>query len=157
MISQDKDAEFSTLFEEFVCDYLSLPQGQAHLSRYEAVRVQGRENFNKVTAAAIRSEEITDLVLRLLLPYTDSAAHRASAVWIHIAPAIQGDVKEWFQSAGWTKPEDWRFQEQNTGTFGTEIKGTPSRHASRRSSTRESTAKCSSAGTTRSTVTAGSP
>lgn len=107
MISQEKNAEFSTLFEDFVRNYLSLPQGQAHLSRYEACRVQGRDNFNKVTAAATRSEEITDLVLRLLLPYTDSATHRESGVWIHIAPAIQGDVKEWFQGAGWTNPEDW--------------------------------------------------
>jgi hypothetical protein len=107
MISQDQNAEFSTLFEDFVRNYLSLPQGQAHLSRYEACKVQGRENFNKVTAAATRSEEITDLVLRLLLPYTDSATHRESGVWIHIAPAIQGDVKEWFQGAGWTNPDDW--------------------------------------------------
>jgi hypothetical protein len=51
MISEEKKAEFLPLFEEFVRDYLSLPQGQAHLSRYEAGRVQGRENFSKVATA----------------------------------------------------------------------------------------------------------
>ena len=107
MISEEKNTEFSILFEEFVRDFLSLPQGKAHLDRYESVRAQGHENFNKVVAASERGEDITDLVLRLLLPYTDSATHRASGVWIHVAPAIQGDVKEWFQAAGWTKPSDW--------------------------------------------------
>lgn len=26
---------------------------------------------------------------------------------MHIAPAIQGNVKRWFEGAGWTKPDDW--------------------------------------------------
>lgn len=107
MISQEKQTEFLALFREFVGGYLSRPEGQAHLARYEEGRAKGRANFDKVAAAADRGEDITDDVLRLFLPYTDSAAHRTSGVWIHIAPAITGDVKEWFQNAGWTKPQDW--------------------------------------------------
>jgi 5-methylcytosine-specific restriction protein B len=107
MISPQKKTEFIALFDEFVRDYLSQPQGQSHLGRYDDGRAQGRRNFDKIVAAANRREDVTDLVLRLLLPYTDSATHRASGVWIHIAGAIQGDIKEWFQGAGWTSPEDW--------------------------------------------------
>src|ERR1700737_1609498 len=42
-----------------------------------------------------------------LLPHTNSVAHRASGAWVHIAPTIQGDIKEWFEGAGWTHAEDW--------------------------------------------------
>jgi len=107
MITPQKKTEFLALYDEFVRDFLSQPQGQDHFGKYEAGRTQGRSNFEKIVAAANREEDITDPVLRLLLPYTDSPAHRAAGVWIHIAGAIQGDIKEWFQGAGWTKPEDW--------------------------------------------------
>src|SRR5437016_5112878 len=107
MITAQKRTEFLALYDEFVRDFLSQPQGQDHFSKYEAGRTQGRSNFEKIVAAANRKEDITETVLRLLLPYTDSSAHRAAGVWIHIAGAIQGDIKEWFQGAGWTKPEDW--------------------------------------------------
>jgi 5-methylcytosine-specific restriction protein B len=107
MIADPKKTEFLELFRQFVEGYLSRPDGRTHLARYEEGRTHGRSNFEKVVAAANRGEDITDLVLRLFLPYTDSAAHRAAGVFIHIAPAITGDVKEWFESVGWTKPEDW--------------------------------------------------
>jgi hypothetical protein len=107
MISSPKRTEFLALFDESVKDYLSQPEGQTQLSKYEEGRAQGRSNFEKVVDAASRGEEITDSVLKLLLPYTDSATHRASGVWVHIAGAIQGDIKDWFQGAGWTSAEDW--------------------------------------------------
>src|SRR5262249_575593 len=36
-----------------------------------------------------------------------SPAHRRSGAWIHLAPTIQGDIRDWFEAVGWTKPEDW--------------------------------------------------
>lgn len=107
MMADDKKREFAALFDEFVASFLTQPEGQIHLRRYEEGRVTGRANFTSIQADLRRGEDITDSVLRLLLPYTDSAAHRKSGIWIHVAPAIQGDIKEWFQQAGWTRSEDW--------------------------------------------------
>jgi hypothetical protein len=107
MIADSKKTEFGTLFKKFAQEFLKKPEGQTHLLRYEEGRATGRANFNAIQAAKSRGEDTTDSVLRLLLPYTDSAAHRSSGVWVHVAPSIQGDVKEWFQQAGWTRPEDW--------------------------------------------------
>lgn len=42
-----------------------------------------------------------------MLPHTDTAGNREKGAWVHIAPAIQGNVKKWFEGARWTKPEDW--------------------------------------------------
>jgi 5-methylcytosine-specific restriction enzyme B len=107
MIADSKKTEFGTLFKKSAQEFLKKPEGQTHLLRYEEGRATGRANFNAIQAAKSRGEDTTDSVLRLLLPYTDSAAHRSSGVWVHVAPSIQGDVKEWFQQAGWTRPEDW--------------------------------------------------
>jgi len=107
MIANGKETEFTALFKKFAEEFLRKPEGQIHLRRYEEGRATGQANFAAIQAAKGRGEDTTDSVLRLLLPYTDSTAHRSSGVWVHIAPAIQGDVKEWFQQAGWTRPEDW--------------------------------------------------
>src|SRR5690606_3693771 len=39
--------------------------------------------------------------------YADTQYNRAKGVWIHVAPTITKDIKQWFEAAGWTKPEDW--------------------------------------------------
>ena len=49
----------------------------------------------------------TNKILQRLLPHTDSAAHRRSGAWVHVAPAIQGEIRNWFEAAGWTRAEDW--------------------------------------------------
>jgi 5-methylcytosine-specific restriction protein B len=84
---------------------ISRPRAEKlHQSFYDSGRSRGRENFAAISAS---HGDITDSVLRGLLPHTDSAAHRASGAWIHIAPTIQGDIKEWYEGAGWTRHEDW--------------------------------------------------
>ncbi|WP_339036306.1 hypothetical protein WHZ78_02405 [Bradyrhizobium symbiodeficiens] len=104
MILQSKEQEFRSLFSEFVRDYLNTSEGEKHLQLYDAGRSQGRQNLEAIRAM---HGDVTDSVLRGLLPHTNSAAHRASGAWIHIAPTIQGDIKEWFEGAGWTRAEDW--------------------------------------------------
>lgn len=104
MILQSKEQEFRSLFSEFVRDYLNTTEAEKHLRLYDDGRSQGRQNLEAVRAM---HGDVTDSVLRGLLPHTNSAAHRASGAWIHIAPTIQGDIKEWFEGAGWTRAEDW--------------------------------------------------
>ena len=102
-----KESEFSSLFGEFVKTFLHTQQGVDHLKFYDDGRAKGKANFNAIKLADNAGEDITDRVLRGLLPHTNSSAHRASGAWVHIAPTIQGDVKEWFEGAGWTKATDW--------------------------------------------------
>lgn len=107
MILRSKEPEFNSLFAEFAKRFLRTPEGEDHLRFYDDGRSRGRANFDAIKAAEIAGEDITDRVLRGLLPHTNSAAHRASGAWVHIAPTIQGDIKEWFEGAGWTRAEDW--------------------------------------------------
>lgn len=80
---------------------------QRHVASYDDVRAVGRANFERIVHQVDQNGLPTDAVLHGLLPHTDSLTHRKSGVWVHLAPAIQGDVRNWFEGAGWTAPEDW--------------------------------------------------
>lgn len=105
--SAAKRREMESLFEEFVRTYLTTPEGQAHQAAYESSREQGRKNFQSILQARDADEDVTDRVLRDLLPHKDSETHRKDGSWIHVAPAIMGNVQGFFEAAGWRQPGDW--------------------------------------------------
>jgi MoxR-like ATPase len=100
-------ASFPSLFQEFLNSYPATSAGQHHIQTYARQRQTGQQNYQEVLAASDRGEDITDLVLLKLIPYTDSANHRESGAWIHIASGISGNIKAKFEGAKSTKPEAW--------------------------------------------------
>lgn len=106
--SDAKRREMELLFEECAKDYLPTPEGQEHLAAYEAGRERARTSWAEIVAARDAGEDVTERVLLELLPYSDSAANRNAGAWVHVAPAITGDLKKWFEAKGWQKPEGWQ-------------------------------------------------
>jgi len=102
-----KRAQFEVLFGEFLESYPATEGGQQHIEVYEPSRQRGRENFEKIVAAADQGDDITEMVLFKLIPYTDTADNRKSGRWVHIAPVCTTDIRKKFEGAGWTKPDDW--------------------------------------------------
>jgi hypothetical protein len=107
LILKTKETEFRALFAQYVAEFLNAPEGQEHLRRYDEVRAIGRKNFEDIRGAAENGADVTNEVLLRLLPHTNSTAHRASGAWVHVAPAVQKNIQEWFEGVGWTQPEDW--------------------------------------------------
>ena len=107
VIPDNRRTEFEGLFEEFRATYYK-DEGFAHNARYREAREEAGKNFREVTEAKARKEDVTDRVLQQFLPYNDNPANRAKGVWVHIAPAITGDLKGWFENAKWTKREEWK-------------------------------------------------
>ena len=100
--------EFPGLYKEFIdSGYLESLDGVRHLMRTREGREQGRLNYGSVLEARERGEDVTDLVLLKLLPHDDTKGNRERGAWVHIAPAIQRDIKRSFEGARWTRPEDW--------------------------------------------------
>ena len=79
---------------------------QGHLAGYDTSRRAGQENWKQVASATDDPTRV-DLILGGLLPHTESKAHKEAMAWVSMAPAIQGDVRSWFEGAGWAKAEDW--------------------------------------------------
>jgi len=98
---------FETLFKEFVDSFVDSKEGQDHLGVYLPQREEAKKSFQDICEMESTGEPITDAVLLKLLPYTDTESNRAKGAWIHVAPTVTGNVKQWFESAGWTKAEDW--------------------------------------------------
>lgn len=107
--------EFKRLFQEFKATFVDTTQGQEHIGFYERDRQQGTANFRAVEAAFQQqdiasyeqmTDALTEQVLRTLLPHSDTATHRNGGYWIHRAPAIQGDIKEWYGAGGVER--DWQ-------------------------------------------------
>src|SRR5215211_1876426 len=96
--------EFPDLYKAFLdSGYLQSLDGTQHLNGYEENRNEGVSNYRSVLEARERGEDVTDLVLLKLLPHNDTTGNRERGAWVHIAPAIQGNVKKWFEGARWTR------------------------------------------------------
>ena len=104
--AKDKDG-FETLFNDFIVEYVDSKEGEKHLRSYTALRQEAKASFKSISEMEARGDNITDQVLLKLLPYADTANNRSRGAWIHIAPAITRDIRQWFEGAKWTKPEDW--------------------------------------------------
>ncbi len=103
----EKKAEFVRLFHEFINSYPYTPAGIRHTTAYNEQRQQGKRNFEAISSQSQPVEDLTEAILLQLLPYSKSANNLQRGAWIHHAPAIKKDLKEWFEGAKWTKPEDW--------------------------------------------------
>lgn len=102
-----KRREMESLFEEFVRTYLTSRQGQEHEAAYERGRDQARRSFAEIIAARNAGDDVTDRVLLNFLPYVNTSTNREKGAWVHVAPAITGDLKGWFEAVGWRQPGDW--------------------------------------------------
>jgi 5-methylcytosine-specific restriction protein B len=106
-ISQSMRNQFSSLFKVFLNDYPSSESGKAHRVLYTDAREAAKANYQEIVAADQRGEDITELVLLKLLPYSDTANNRARGAWIHWAPSINGNIHKWYESAGWIDSHQW--------------------------------------------------
>ncbi len=104
---EDRNLTLDELLSEYVRDYLSTQEVKQFLASYETERVAARANLERIDAIEQRGEDPTDAILLGLLPHTDSANHRSRGAWISHAPAVQGDVRKWFEGSKWVQPQDW--------------------------------------------------
>ncbi|MEZ4731447.1 MAG: AAA family ATPase [Caldilineaceae bacterium] len=106
-MSPTKQSELTQLFQEFQQQYVGGEAAQAFLGALADARQRAQRHYQQILTAAERAEPITDAVLLKLLPYTDTPRNRWRGAWVHPAPAIVGDLRSWYEAAGWTQPDEW--------------------------------------------------
>jgi len=107
LLSPEKCSELEQLIADFQKEYPTTDGYNHHVHFYGVSRKEGKGNFEEILAAKARGEDITDAVLLKLLPYSDNERNLELGAWISIAPAIQGNLKGWFEAAGWTDSSNW--------------------------------------------------
>lgn len=103
----DRKTQLLSWLEEFSTQFAQTPKGVSHLAKYAANRAEGRRNFDRAHATAQAGGDITDLVLDTLLPHAETVKNRTRGAWCHVAPAITGDIRVFFENAEWARREDW--------------------------------------------------
>jgi MoxR-like ATPase len=106
-LTPTRQVELQELFAEFTTAYLQTKAGSDHAAVYDTVRDAARGNYQWIVARAARGEEITDALLLKLLPHAPTPANRARGAWLHLAPAIMGDIRRWYEAAGWVSADEW--------------------------------------------------
>lgn len=107
LVSPDKKSLFSKLFAEFVVDYPPTDAGRHHIATYARLRQTAAGNLADVKQLQTQNEDITDAVLLKLLPYADTPHNQSIGAWIHIAPALAGDIRTKYENAGHVQADDW--------------------------------------------------
>jgi hypothetical protein len=106
-MTPEKRIELEQGFAKYIEQYLLAPEGRQHLDDFARVRAQGRDNYRSVVESRRAGADITDLLLSRWLPHSNSAPNRSRGCWVHVAPAITGDVKKWFENSKWVNKNDW--------------------------------------------------
>jgi MoxR-like ATPase len=85
-------AELAVLVDEFET-WCATAAGKAHLRSYSASRMAAIQNLSDLRAARAAGGDLTDLVLRGILPHLDTPTNRERGAWIHIASGVAGDIR----------------------------------------------------------------
>lgn len=105
--SADRKIVLAELLGEYIEGYLATSVGQKLLASYESERQAARAHFERIKAMKQQGLDVTDAVLRWMLPHTNTAEHHTQGVWIHHAAVIHRDIRSWFEGAGWVRAQDW--------------------------------------------------
>ncbi len=100
-------AHFLQLYTHFLHTYATDHAAQVYAARIPSVREEAARNYRHCIELDAAQQSITDAVLTGLLPHTDSESNRARGAWIHLTPAIHGDVVRLHERLGWAKAHEW--------------------------------------------------
>ncbi len=106
-LNPSKRNELEHLFAEFAANYPKSTTGKEHIASYRKSGEEAQRNYANILKQVVSGEDVTNDVLLKLLPYANSASNRWKGAWIHHAPAITGDIRIWYEAAGWSKASDW--------------------------------------------------
>jgi len=107
IIKPELKEEFKNLYKEFINKYINTPKGKKHLNVSAKSRAEAINNYRHIKELNSKGEDITELVLLKLLPHWGTKNNKERGAWIHVAPAITKDLKQWFEGAKWATKDDW--------------------------------------------------
>lgn len=106
-LSPQKRSQLTSWLREFSSEFAQTAKGAHHAAQYAASRKSGRAFFDEARQRVASGKDATDYILSHLLPHANTAPNRSRDVWMHIAPCVTRDLKEWFEGAAWARREDW--------------------------------------------------
>jgi len=106
-LTEEQKNRFQALAKEFDEKYVKTSSGKAHLASYDKERKEVAEVFGQIKEKHRKAKDITEDVLRRLLPHSSTKYTREKGYRASTWPAITKDIKTWFENIGWQKKENW--------------------------------------------------
>lgn len=106
-LTDEQKSRIGAFAKECEEKYLNTDVGRRHLRSYGKERDEVKRIFKKTKEKFEKGENITEDVLRHLLPHSDTKYIRKKGYRVSTWPAITKDVKLWFENIGWQKKENW--------------------------------------------------
>ncbi|MCE5244445.1 MAG: AAA family ATPase [Syntrophobacteraceae bacterium] len=109
MVTPEKRSEFLDFYKEFLQEFPYSSEGQRNQCLFHDSKTQAQVNFRLITEADARHEDITDLVLRKLLPYDANDANLSDGTWTSHAPiaANYNQLRRKYEGGAWVSPTEW--------------------------------------------------
>lgn len=106
-LTDEQKSRIEAFAKEYEEKYLKTDVGKRHLRSYDKERDEVKRIFKRTKEKYEKDEDITEDVLRHLLPHSDTKYIRKKGYRVSTWPAITKDVKLWFEGIGWQKKENW--------------------------------------------------
>ncbi|HDQ71443.1 MAG TPA: EVE domain-containing protein [Chloroflexi bacterium] len=100
-------SELQERIQWYHAEYLDTPAGQKHLAIVEAEIEEVQRVFIEIRRKYQAGEDITEDVLRHLLPHSDTQHNREHGYRVSTWPCITKDIRTWFENTGWKEPDEW--------------------------------------------------
>ena len=100
--------EWRALFREYAA-WASRPgPGRERLDAWPRTREAARRHYETLVDADRHARDVTEAALWKLLPHEDDPVSISNEAFVcRQAPAVRGDLRGWFEGAGWARPENW--------------------------------------------------
>ncbi|MFX1284719.1 MAG: hypothetical protein ACFFB5_13755 [Promethearchaeota archaeon] len=106
MLSAERLELINAYISEFEMLYLQKEKGKDHLVKHREESQLVKEYWDQIKNMKLKGEDITEDVLKKLLPYSNTNHNRENRCRISVSSAITKDVKSWFEKENWQKPEN---------------------------------------------------
>lgn len=93
--------------EHFRQEYLDTPTGRAHYSKAESEEKEVQSIYASLAVKRNAGDDITDEVLKQLLPHANTSGNRQRGARTSTWPCITKDIRMWFEGARWKNPAEW--------------------------------------------------
>ncbi|SRR6266496_387218 len=94
-------------FQVFRQNYLDTPEGREHVQNHLRELGEVQVIYKNLRAQQQSGADVTDEVLKHLLPYANTEGNRARGNRISSWPCITKDVRAWFEGIKWKTSTEW--------------------------------------------------
>ena len=100
--------ELQALLREYVAAASAAGAERDRLDAWAPIRTAARRNWEELLEAERFGRDVSESASWKLIPHADGALAQRHGAFVHpLAPAVDKDLHDWFETSGWVRREQW--------------------------------------------------